>query len=51
MCQSNKECAYDKDAKGCALHHIEKARTLLSEKKITEADDMLKYAQDHLKEL
>jgi hypothetical protein len=39
------------DAKGCALKHITKARELLSEEKVSEADDMLRYAQEHLQEL
>lgn len=51
MCQSQKKCVHEKDARGCALHHIEKARTLLREEKITEADDMLRYAEEHLREL
>jgi hypothetical protein len=51
MCQSKKDCVHMTDPKGCALIHITKARELLSEKKIKEADDMLRHAQDHLKEL
>jgi hypothetical protein len=51
MCQSQRECVYKNDAKGCALKHITKARQLLSEEKTAEADDMLRYAEDHLKEL
>ncbi|MBU7031538.1 MAG: hypothetical protein HXS53_03325 [Theionarchaea archaeon] len=51
MCQSQKECAHKGDARGCALTHIKKARELLSEEKIKEADDMLRYAEDHIGEL
>ena len=45
------ECEYTDDAKGCALKHIKKARALMAESKYQEADTMLKYAEDHLKEL
>jgi hypothetical protein len=50
MCQT-KECEHEKDAKGCALKHIGKARNLLKENKVKEADTMLKYAEDHLNTL
>lgn len=50
MCKHH-ECEYTDDAKGCAMNHIAKARKLLAESKHEEADTMLKYAEEHLKEL
>lgn len=50
MCKHH-ECEYTDDAKGCAVKHITKARELLAEFKYEEADTMLQYAEEHLKEL
>jgi hypothetical protein len=39
------------DAKGCALQHITKARALLADAEYRDADTLLEYAEEHLKEL
>lgn len=52
MCkEKEKSCTYRDDAKGCALKHMAKARELISEGKYEEADTMLGYSEDHLKEM
>jgi predicted ATPase len=50
MCKHH-ECEYSVDAKGCAMKHITRTRELLAESKYKAADTMLKYAEEHLKEL
>jgi len=48
---AKKSCEYTDDARGCALKHIGKARDLLAETRYEDADTMLKYAEEHLKEM
>ncbi|MFC1803365.1 hypothetical protein ACFL0D_05295 [Thermoproteota archaeon] len=45
-----KSCKFADDLMGCASHHVDTARKLLSEGKTEEADDSLKGIQQHLKE-
>jgi hypothetical protein len=45
-----KGCQHAQDLKGCATHHVETARSLITAGKIAEADENLKAIQDHLKE-
>ena len=52
MCEKERpKCEFLKDAKGCALKHITKARELMSQGKYEDADTMLGYAEKHLQEL
>jgi ABC-type Fe3+/spermidine/putrescine transport system ATPase subunit len=43
-------CGYAEDLKGCASHHVEKARKLLTEGKVVEADENLSSLQQHLRD-
>ena len=43
-------CQHAYDLKGCAAHHVETARSLIAEGKISEADESLKGIHEHLKE-
>ena len=43
-------CQHAHDLKGCATHHVETARNLITEGKIAEAEESLKGIQEHLKE-
>ena len=50
MCREEKKCEFEHDLKGCTLKHISKARNLISEGKIEDADVELSYVEKHLKE-
>ncbi len=45
-----KGCKHADNLHGCASHHIETARSLISEGKVEEADQNLKGMQEHLEE-
>lgn len=54
MCKEKEketQCEFTRDAKECALKHMAKARKLISDGKYEDADTMLSYAEDHLKEM
>ena len=44
------ECEFRHDIKGCVLKHITKARKLISEGRLEDADAELRYVEKHLKE-
>ncbi|MFP3984621.1 MAG: hypothetical protein ACLFU9_01465 [Candidatus Bathyarchaeia archaeon] len=52
MCKETEKekCEYKNDLKGCALKHIGEARKLIAKGKHQDADTMLSYAEEHLKE-
>jgi len=52
MCKEKEtRCEFVHNAKGCALKHMTEARKLISKGKYEDADTMLSYAEDHLKEM